>query len=111
MQGIFRIDDGGAIYHVNADDHDAALFQWSAQCRDDGCDTDDMDAPEIRRLQLSEAAGVMVRDDDYTAPCPTCATPNMTHKERSLLEVWQNDNALPPKKRARHGILCCSEWP
>lgn len=111
MSGIFRIDDGGAIYHVSADSHDAALAQWSEQCRDDGCDMDNLDPPEIRRLQLSEAAEVMVRDDEHREPCPTCGTSNAVASERSLLALWQEDNALSAESRARYGILCCSEWP
>lgn len=110
MNGIFRLDDGGATFHINAIDHDDALKKWTSHMADD-CASDDYDDPEITKLQLTEAASVMVRDDDYTAPCPTCGTSNMVPAERSLLEVWQQDNALPADKRARHGILCCSEWP
>lgn len=106
---IYRLDDGGAIFHITANDRNEAREQWVSYMSDN-METDYED-PEITLVQLAEATKIMVTDDEHRASCPTCGTPDAVPKERSLLEVWQENNGLPAEKRARYGILCCSEWP
>ncbi len=104
--GIYRLDDGGAIFHIAADSREEARNKWA-----DYLEGDVSEEPEVTRVQLTEAVGVMVTDDELRTQCSKCGTLDALPAERSLLEVWQEDNKLPAEKRAKHGILCCSEWP
>lgn len=110
---IFCVDDG-ATYWISAIDAVAARKQWMATLADEGYDAvgavADLGEPVIRKLQLTEAAGVSVRDDDHTKQCPECCGTGVVVAERTLLEVWQEDNKLPPERQAKHGVLACSEW-
>lgn len=111
---IYRVDDG-AIWHIDAEDHADVRRKWVGVCLDQGYVDEaavlaDFDAPRIARVQLTAAARIKIRDEEHRAACPTCGTPDAVEAERSLLEVWQENQALPEEKRARHGVLCCSEW-
>lgn len=112
--GIYRVDDG-AVWHIDAKDHADARHKWVAVCMEQGYTDEavileDFNEPKIGLVQLTAAARIKVRDEEHRVSCPTCGTPGAVMAERSLLEVWQKNQALPEEKRAKHGVLCCSEW-
>lgn len=112
---IFHVDDG-ADWWLAAEDHADAISRWVQNHVElNGYVSlagvvEDFGEPEARVVQPTEAAGIKVRSDDETDCCSTCGGTGRVDHYDSLLLVFNKDQELPPKKRARNGVLCCSEW-
>lgn len=112
-EGIFRVDDG-STWHFDAKNHDDARAKWLAACVEiygQHHVPEDEDEPEITRVQLTAAASVMVTVDGEYDPCEECGGSGHVIASRTLLEVWQREQAAAPDKKSAHGVLCNSEWP
>ena len=113
---IFNVDDGGAHWWIAADDHSDALNQWVQHMIDvhGYMDADhvisEFEEPEVMLIQPAAAAGIKIRSDDKEDSCPECGGRGKVPHYDRLLEVFQEDQKLPEKKRAKNGILACSEW-
>lgn len=115
---LFRVDDG-CIYSIMAADHAAAKQLWHQHMLDSGHTekdiAEDFDDPEVVVIQPSDAAGIMVTEEDLTrcvrcASCPECGGLGRVPKQTPLLDLFRAEVLLPEEKRARNGILSCSEW-
>jgi len=113
---IFEVDDGSTWWFAAVDRHDARR-RWLQACieiygnKSEADVLEDYGEPEILPVVWATAAKIKIKDDDHMAPCPTCGTPNKAYAKRSLLDVWLEDRAKPPERRARCGALANSEWP
>jgi hypothetical protein len=113
---LWELDDGSTWWFAAVDQR-ACRAQWIAACIDSHgyrVEADilaDLGEPSIRIVLIDRARKILIVDDEHMAPCPHCGTPDKVHAKRSLLDVWREDNNLPPERRAKHGALANSEWP
>jgi hypothetical protein len=110
---LFQVDDG-CIYYLMAEDHTRARKRWMAQLLDQGeaeaTMMEDRGEPVIIPVDPTKAASISVRIDDTQITCPRCAGLGTLPGDRSLLDLFHEEMRLPEARRARNGILSCSEW-
>lgn len=112
---VFEVDDG-CTYLIAAEDHAQARELWAQQMIEyGGCDTmaevvSDYGDPDIRTIQPEELAGRQIQSDSEEDSCPKCGGRGKVPHFDSALKVFTDDEAADPKKRAKNGVLSCSEW-
>lgn len=112
-RGIFRVDDG-STWHFDANNHDDARAKWKAVCIEiygEHHVGEEEKELGIKRIQLTAAASIVVTVDGEYDTCKECGGSGHVIAKRTLLEVWQREQAAAPDKKSAHGVLCNSEWP